>query len=259
MAFRAIITDLDRTLLRTDKSVSSYTAGVLRACGRAGLRIALATARPVRAVRQLGLGGLYDAAIYHNGAVVHTGDKEIAHFGIATATALEIIGAVLAQNPDIRVSAEADDILYANFDMSDHWPGAAMVTTDFASLPGAMTDKIILSGIGGAALAAMRQALPRQLYCQTDREGLTFIMHRGATKLNGLHALLAHWGLAPGQAVAFGDDTNDADMLTGCGLGVAVANATAGARAAAGTVCGSNDEDGVACWLEAHVLNGAPP
>ena len=43
------------------------------------------------------------------------------------------------------------------------------------------------------------------------------------------------------------------DMLRNCGVGVAVANAIDEAKAAADAVCGSNDEDGVARWLEAHL------
>jgi hydroxymethylpyrimidine pyrophosphatase-like HAD family hydrolase len=53
---------------------------------------------------------------------------------------------------------------------------------------------------------------------------------------------------------AFGDDHNDVEMLRRCGFGVAVANAIEEAKAAAGCICGTNDNDGVANWIEERVL-----
>jgi len=46
---KAIITDLDRTLLRTDKSISEYTYAVLKKCRDRGILLMAATARlPVK-------------------------------------------------------------------------------------------------------------------------------------------------------------------------------------------------------------------
>lgn len=47
---KAVITDLDRTLLRTDKTVSEYTYAVLKKCQRRGILFMAATARPERAI-----------------------------------------------------------------------------------------------------------------------------------------------------------------------------------------------------------------
>lgn len=55
----------------------------------------------------------------------------------------------------------------------------------------------------------------------------------------------------PRERVAFfGDERNDIDALRWAGHGVAVANASAEARAAAEEVSASNDEDGVGRVLE---------
>lgn len=50
----------------------------------------------------------------------------------------------------------------------------------------------------------------------------------------------------PSEAVAFGDNYNDVDMLEAVGLGVAVANAPDEVRRRAGRVAPDNDHDGVA-------------
>ena len=66
---KAIITDLDRTLLRTDKTLSEYTVAVLKACKARGIKVMAATARPERTVKE------YDAAIGFDAMTVMNGAK----------------------------------------------------------------------------------------------------------------------------------------------------------------------------------------
>ena len=56
------------------------------------------------------------------------------------------------------------------------------------------------------------------------------------------------------ELAAFGDDSNDIEMLRECGAGVAVSNAIGEVRAIASRICDTNDNDGVAKWLEENVL-----
>ena len=56
------------------------------------------------------------------------------------------------------------------------------------------------------------------------------------------------------EIVSFGDDCNDLEMLQICGTGVAVSNAVAEVKTAADCVTLSNDEDGVADWIEKNIL-----
>ena len=55
--------------------------------------------------------------------------------------------------------------------------------------------------------------------------------------------------------VCFGDDKNDIGMLQMCGTGVAVSNAVMEVKEYADCITLSNDEDGVADWIEKNVLN----
>ena len=69
-----------------------------------------------------------------------------------------------------------------------------------------------------------------------------------------LRTLLKERGLAANQVVAFGNSDNDISMLEAAGYSLAVANAEEGAKEAADDVCRSNQDDGVAHWLEKHIL-----
>lgn len=73
-------------------------------------------------------------------------------------------------------------------------------------------------------------------------------VHAGKGK--ALAALCRHLGIDPAGSVAFGDGTNDAEMLRMAGLGVAMANSQPGVREAADAVTLSNNEAGVAWALE---------
>ncbi|MBD5513854.1 MAG: HAD hydrolase family protein [Lachnospiraceae bacterium] len=55
------------------------------------------------------------------------------------------------------------------------------------------------------------------------------------------------------EIVSFGDDINDMEMLQICGTGVAVSNAVMDVKAVADCVALSNDEDGLAEWLEKNI------
>lgn len=56
--------------------------------------------------------------------------------------------------------------------------------------------------------------------------------------------------------IAFGDDFADIGMLKLCGLGVAMGNAIDEVKKKADLVIGSNDEDGIAVFLEENLLSG---
>jgi hypothetical protein len=86
--------------------------------------------------------------------------------------------------------------------------------------------------------------------------GLLEISAHGVTKASGLATLARERGIAPAEAIAFGDMPNDVPMLAWAGRSVAVANAHPAVRAAAEEITESNDDDGVAIVLERLLQSG---
>ena len=68
-------------------------------------------------------------------------------------------------------------------------------------------------------------------------------------KDRGIAAILARFGIAPEEAMAFGDGENDLSMLRCVGTGVAMGSASGEVKAGADYVTGDVDEDGVAAAL----------
>ena len=69
-------------------------------------------------------------------------------------------------------------------------------------------------------------------------------------KDKGVAALLAHYGIAPEEAMAFGDGENDLSMLMAVGVGVAMGSASDYVKERADYAAPTVDEDGVATALK---------
>ena len=72
----------------------------------------------------------------------------------------------------------------------------------------------------------------------------------GIDKGTALAKILQHYGMSPRNLIAFGDSYNDIDMLRLAGKGVAMGNAEEKVKQAADYVTLTNEEDGVAVFLE---------
>ena len=245
---KAIITDLDRTLLHTDKSLSEYTVEVLKKCKAQGIKVMAATARPERSITDYDVAIGFDAVTVMNGAKVMIGDK-VMTYGIPDALAEEMLAKVCGRK-EFLFSVETGEILYAR----DHIPEFEYtVHTDFPSLPvGETAYKILVSGEGAAEF--VKENLVDGLHCTVANGYLVQIMSETANKRNGVKVMLSAFGIAPEEAVYFGDDFDDAESMQFCGLGVAVENAIPEVRAIADEVTACNDADGVARWLESYML-----
>ena len=244
---KMVVTDLDGTYLKNDKTVSEYTKRVTETLRKRGIPFVIATARPIRAVAVD-----YDAGIFHNGAVLLNASGKVLSIGVERPGA--VISRILRENPDCHIAAEAGDRLYANFDAERIWRGADyLYTSDFIEIGCAEADKIIIETDGLEGMSRFQKYLSEDLYLQLSENTVAMIMNRRATKMNGIRRLAREYGIETSEVAAFGDDYNDMEMLEGCGMGVAVDNALKAVKAVADERCESNENDGVARWLAANI------
>jgi hydroxymethylpyrimidine pyrophosphatase-like HAD family hydrolase len=92
-----------------------------------------------------------------------------------------------------------------------------------------------------------------EVYTTSSVHQLLEISDRHSGKGRALEALSQMLGIPRENTAAFGDADNDAQMLSWAGTGVAVANASDAAKAAADLVTKRHDEDGVA-WAFRNLL-----
>jgi hydroxymethylpyrimidine pyrophosphatase-like HAD family hydrolase len=77
---------------------------------------------------------------------------------------------------------------------------------------------------------------------------------KGENKAKAMEIILEKTGVGREDSIAIGDSVNDLDMIRYAGLGVAMGNACAELKAAAGAVTGNCGQGGVAQALRKYVL-----
>jgi len=251
---KALITDLDRTLLRTDKSISGYTLDVLRRCKEQGVLLLAASARPMRTIEEYKRLVGFDGVTAMNGAMVYLPGKEL-KCGICKESAEKVLEA-FCKVPKVFLSVETDRGLYANREIPEWDP---MVYRGFPKLPeGVTVYKILASSENPSFYDRIEEALTEDTYYSIAHSGvinrLVQVMSASANKWNGVKTMLEHFGISPEDAVYFGDDNDDILPIRNCGVGVAMANSIPAVLEAADVVTSSNDENGVARYIEEKIF-----
>lgn len=96
--------------------------------------------------------------------------------------------------------------------------------------------------------AVLQEKFP-QLNIVRSSDILIEIMNKDVSKANGIEVILHHLNMIPAQAIAFGDNYNDLDMLDFIGLGVAMGNAPDDVKKIAFAVTEDNNRDGICKFL----------
>ncbi len=82
------------------------------------------------------------------------------------------------------------------------------------------------------------------------------VMPKGLSKGKSLLEIAEYYNMEQKDIIAFGDQMNDKTMIEIAGVGIAMANAIEAIKEIADYITLSNDEDGVANYLEKFVLKG---
>jgi Cof subfamily protein (haloacid dehalogenase superfamily) len=255
---KMIVTDLDNTLLTSEAGISPRTTAVFSRCRELGILVVYATARPERVTVRFQELVKPDYIISNHGAIVSGKDIILLRHALSKETTAALIHSLLALHPRILSIEIGEDMLTTS--EGPEWEGGwNNRPCSFDPVPPVETLKCVAYYDDEIDFSPLCQELPdiRIIFDSKSyiKQGTCYhFVAKEVTKMNAVRHLARHLGIDPANIVAFGDDDTDADMLQGCGIGIAVANATAPIQAVADAVCASNDADGVAQWLEANVL-----
>ena len=255
MEIKLIVCDLDKTLLRTDKTFSPYTLYVLAKCRRDGILLAFATARPKTSVKPFVDAVQPDIVITDSGALAVMGADVVYRAVLPKETVNKILHILHKGGHSGFITASTDDALLVNrhVDLSEEgWADYQPVFTDFSSGFDRDIYKITPEILDSRLIDEIK-ALPDISYIPYHGEDWCTITSEDVTKWLAVQKIAEHLGIDAKHIAAFGDDFGDIEMLEGCGVGVAVDNAIDEVKAAADFICGTNDNDGVAKWLEENL------
>ncbi len=263
MPIRAIAFDLDDTLLRSDLTVSDYTVDVLHRAADRGIIILPASGRTrdsmFPTVERIACASAF---ISCNGADVWTTDRkllmqellpvdlahEVARFAAERGVYCQTYSPsrfYFSIDNEYAVSYAKSSSLEGEYvgDLTAfiQRPVTKLLMMDTPERIAALYEeaKAIFSG-----RASMTCSKPYFLECNPLR----------ATKGNALRWCAEHFGFRMEDLLTFGDSLNDVSMLEAAGTGVAMGNAREDVKVMGFPVCLTNDEDGVARYIDEYIL-----
>lgn len=271
------VSDLDGTLLASSARLSDYSRAALERLIAGGAAFTVASARSVVSMQQL-LGGLALElpVIEFNGAFVSdlaTGRHEIVNaIDAGLAESVYALMSRAGQQPFVSTFTGGEDRLYfgepqndgMRWYVDDRHASADRRLRPLTDAGSALREQVVcLTCIGSReSLAALAEEVEEHgggevelhLFENAYSPGWHWLtVHdRRASKDQAVRRLMELRGMADRPLVAFGDEVNDLKLFEIATEAVAVANAAPGALERATHVIGSNDEDSVVHYIDAH-------
>lgn len=221
MDIRAIVCDVDGTLLTSKQIVDERTVSSIKKARSKGILFGICTGRDADSVRNhmksWGIEGCIDF-------VVGSGGSEIDDY--------------------IRDMAEGDGIEYRVIDFD------TFLTRPYRKL------MIICNPSYMPQIVERSKSFKNKDYKASALVTTSFLyeyMNPHVSKSNGLKEALALHDISISQCMAFGDEDNDIDMLEEAGIGVVMENGSIRALAAADYVTKDKDSNGIGVFIEKFV------
>ena len=266
---KAVVFDLDDTLLRDDLTISGFTVRVFRELHRQGVHLIAASGRSQYSmkpyVEQLDCVSAY---ISCNGAEIWDGSTHemISRELILPNVALEI--ACFAEEYACYAQVYEGNCFFFNRygPWSERYASATRLTGVYVGkLSGYIREprnKILLIDREDRIAVMYAEALRRFQHRASVTCSKPIYLEfnpLNASKGIALEKVCFRLGVRPEETIAFGDSLNDLSMIQKAGTGVTVSNGWKEIRPFCDAVCLSNNEDGPARYLNDHFLNGVVP
>ena len=245
---KMVVTDLDGTLLRRDKTISTYTVNVFRSLRERGILTVFASARPFDSSQPFRDVINPDADVVSGGCLVYVGTQLLRAHYLPMPQADKLLAELGAYPLITKVSARSFDKKYSSI------PIEGRICVDFrAPVP----DKLLHCSCrtdDEDFMQAIAMKYPEFSFIKDAESDLYDINSGEATKLNGIKEIANYFDICLSEIVAFGDGYSDVEMLQYCGTGVAMSNSVEKCKAVSDSICEDCDNDGVAHWLDNELL-----
>jgi len=269
MSHKIVFSDIDGTLLNSDRQLSERTINTIHQV-KEKVPFVLISARMPAAMRHLQqqLKIENQPIICYNGGFVLIDEKPVSSTPIEVKTMEEL--AKFNQDKKIHLSLyHADEWHVPEY---DYWAKReernTKVTPTINHIHHVMDDwekrelgahKIMCMGEEDKIekmFQFLNENYSEELHVYRSKSTYIEIAHKKISKLTAIEYLLEnHFNLTLEETVAFGDNYNDVEMIKGVGMGIAVANARVETKKVANKLTDASIEDGVAKSLEKLFLS----
>ena len=269
LTIKAVFLDIDGTLLTDKRSVSQSTIQVINTLKKKGIIVGLATGRGPRFVLQYMASLSLDLAIVYNGqyiisrdqtlfdnplspdaieGLVNYAQKNKLDLSFGTAAGVSGSGIMNAGSGQLgyRISrmvpdALVDAIIFI-FNRLVRWV-RPQKKNEWSSLFQQPIYQMMMI-VSEAETKKLAAEFP-QLSITRSSPYSVDIISQGMSKLKGIEKAGDYYGFTTDQVMAFGDSTNDVEMLAGVRYSVAMGNGSKKVKDVASYVTASNNEDGI--------------
>lgn len=249
--------DIDGTLSNMEtRSVSDITIETLQRLQANNIKVCIATGRHPLSVPTFE-GVTFDAILSFNGSYCFDKEGHVLYsHPIPHEDVLRIIENASSINRFVSLASKKDSKANGtDQDLDDYYAFSKQkvnVAEDFDSFVNEDIYQIMCGGYENEYDALMKNVEGAQITAWWNRA--VDIIPAGGGKGNGIHKVLEYYHFTPEEAIAFGDGTNDIEMLETVGTGVAMGNATDNVKAIADDICLSVSKDGVYHYCLDHKL-----
>ncbi len=262
MSVKIIFSDIDGTFLANDKSVTSLTEKAAKAVVEKGLKFVFVSARMPEAIYVItdNIGMAHTPIICYSGAYVLTEDEKVLHDQkIPALDAKNILEEMSKRWENISVSCYVGRHWYVK-NIDERIEKEIFNTDALAEVENfsELIDKNIIPNkifvrCEPSTCAEMESELGKiftNLNVVRSAPHLLEVMDKSVSKATGIEILLKHYGISKNEAIAFGDNYNDIEMLKYIPQSVAMGNAPEEIKKIAAAVTDSNEDSGIYTYLK---------
>ena len=258
---KIILSDIDGTFLTDAKTTCPLHAEAIKSVVAKGLKFVFVSARMPEAIYPItdALGMAHTPVISYSGGMVLTEDEEIIFDKKISAEDAKKILAAMNYWKDISINYYTGRrwFVEAIDERIQHEMDITQATAEVESFDKLQSEKIfpnkILVMCAPSTCREMEIELGKKfpaLNVVRSAPHLLEIMDKSVSKATGIEVLLKHYGFTVDEAIAFGDNYNDTEMLELVPQSVAMANAPDDVKKLAAAVTDSNEVGGIYTYLK---------
>ena len=260
LPFQAVAFDLDDTFLRDDLSISARSVSTMQRLAGLGVRIIPASGRAQMSMKPfVDLLNCVSLYVSCNGAEIWDGSSHsLLH---SEAFSVELGREIARFGKKHRCYAQTYQGEYFFYNEESDWAARYAASSmlkgrlvgDLEAFIQEPRCKILMMDTPqkiASMLAEAEKTFEGRVSVTCSKPWFLEFNPLYATKGFAIKWAAEHLGIKPESVIAFGDSLNDLSMLRAAGLGVLMANGRRELSRQCDDVCGTNQEDGVAVYLE---------
>ncbi len=268
MRYKLLVLDIDGTLTNSQKEISPATLDTLIEAQKRGLKIVLASGRPTYGIIPIAeqllmpqFGGFILS--FNGGSIIDVPTRKAIYESVVPQNLIPSLyeiakegGADIISYKDEYIISENPDNKYVQHELFLTKMCPQKVDS-FVEAINFTPDKCLIVGEPESLLpleAKIVDLYGDQVNAYRSEPFFLEVVPKGIDKAQSLQRLLDYIGGSREEMVAMGDGFNDLSMIKFAGVGVAMANAQEPVKEIADYITLSNDEDGVAYYVEKFIF-----